>query len=105
MVFACPGGVALTDLLASAPTTPYAAQVIVVEQPILVTSLLAVVQNHGRVSANLGTWDGDAEIHQGDVVLVTDAGAGPYEATVESIEGSWAHLRVHAFTGDKRATA
>lgn len=66
-------------------------------QPQLIASLLMVVQNGGRVTANLGTWDGDAEIHEGDVVLVTDAGAGPYEATVESIEGSQARLRVHAF--------
>ena len=64
------------------------------ERPLLVTSLLAVVQNQGRVTANLGTWDGDAEIREGDVVLVTDAGAGPYEALVESISGSWARLRV-----------
>jgi len=64
------------------------------ERPLLVTSLLAVVQNQGRVTANLGTWDGDYEIREGDVVLVTDAGAGPYEATVEMIEGSWARLRV-----------
>jgi len=34
---------------------------------------------------------------EGDVVLVTDAGAGPYEALVESISGSWAQLRVGAF--------
>ena len=75
------------------------------ERPILVTSLLTVVQCNGLVSANLGTWDGDAEIHEGDVVLVTDAGAGPYEATVESIDGSWANLRVHAFATERRATA
>lgn len=80
-------------------------EVMAMERPILVTTLLAVVQNHGRVSANLGTWDGDAEIHEGDVVLVTDAGAGPYEATVESIDGSWAQLRVHAFATERRATA
>jgi hypothetical protein len=67
--------------------------------PLLIASLLAVVQNRGLVSANLGTWDGDNEIHEGHRVLVTDAGAGPYEATVESIEGSWARLRVHAFAG------
>lgn len=75
------------------------------ERPLLVTSLLAVVQNKGLVSANIGTWDGDAEIHKGDVILVTDAGAGPYEATVEAIEGSWARLRVHAFAAEKQASA
>ena len=80
-------------------------EVMAMERPILVTSLLTVVQNSGLVSANAGTWDGDAEIHEGDVVLVTDAGAGPYEATVESIDGSWVHLRVHAFTAERRATA
>lgn len=67
------------------------------ERPLLVTSLLAVVQNQGLVTANLGTWDGDMEIREGDVVLVTDAGAGPYEALVESISGSWARLRVGTF--------
>jgi hypothetical protein len=77
----------------------------VMERPILVASLLAVVQNKGLVSANIGTWDGEAEIHEGDLVLVSDAGAGPYEATVEAIEGSWARLRVHAFAAEKRATA
>jgi hypothetical protein len=80
-------------------------EVMAMERPLLVTTLLGLVQNHGRVSANLGTWDGDAEIHEGDVVLVTDAGAGPYEATVESIDGSWAQLRVHAFATEKQATA
>lgn len=67
------------------------------EHPLLGASLLGVVQNQGRVSANLGTWDGEGQIREGDVVLVTDAGAGPYEALVESISGSWARLRVGAF--------
>jgi hypothetical protein len=80
-------------------------EVMAMERPVLVTTLLGLVQNRGRVSANLGTWDGDAEIKEGDIVLVTDAGAGPYEATVESIDGSWAQLRVHAFATDRRATA
>jgi hypothetical protein len=74
-------------------------------RPQLIATLLTVVQNGGRVTANLGTWDGDAEIHEGDVVLVTDAGAGPYEATVESIAGSWADLFVHAFTADSQTSA
>lgn len=76
-----------------------------VGRPLLITSLLAVVQNGGLVTANVGTWDGEAEIHVGDLVLVGDAGAGPYEATVESIEGSWARLGVHAFTGQERSPA
>ncbi|MGH8993040.1 MAG: hypothetical protein ACRDZ7_16145 [Acidimicrobiia bacterium] len=50
------------------------------------------------MSAHVGTWDGDGEIREGDLVLVTDAGAGPYEAVVESISGSWANLRVTAFS-------
>ena len=70
------------------------------ERPLLVTSLLAVVQNQGRVTANLGTWDGEGEIREGDVVLVTDAGAGPYEALVEAINGSWAQLRVGSFISE-----
>ena len=70
------------------------------ERPLMVTSLLAVVQNQGRVTANLGTWDGDGEIRVGDVVFVTDAGAGPYEALVEAINGSWAQLLVGAFTSE-----
>lgn len=68
------------------------------ERPLLITTLLGVVQNGGRVSAHLGTWDGDGEIREGDFVLVTDAGAGPYEALVESISDSWATLRVSAFS-------
>lgn len=74
-------------------------------RPLLVASLLAVVQNGGLVTANVGTWDGEAEIRAGELVLVADAGAGPYEATVESIEGSWVRLRVHAFTGQGRPPA
>ena len=70
------------------------------ERPLLVTSLLAAVQNQGRVTANLGTWDGEGEIREGDVVLVTDAGAGPYEALVEAINGSWAQLRMGTFTSE-----
>lgn len=53
--------------------------------------------------ANLGTWDGETEIHQGDIVLVTDADAGPYEATVELIDGPWARLCLHAFAGERDA--
>lgn len=70
------------------------------DRPLLVTSLLAVVQNGELVTANVGTWDGDTEIREGDHVLVADAGAGPFEATVESIDESWARLRVHPFTAD-----
>jgi hypothetical protein len=67
------------------------------ERPQLVATLLGVLQNNGLVTANLGTWDGETELHEGDIVFVTDAGAGPYEALVESISGSWATLRVTAF--------
>lgn len=76
-----------------------------VGRPLLLTSLLAVVQNGGLVTANVGTWDGDTEIHEGDQVLVADAGAGPFEATVESIDESWARLRVHAFTADSASSS
>ena len=52
----------------------------------------------GRAIVPPGCWDEDRPPVVGEVVLVADAAAGPYEATIRSVEDDGSlELAVHVF--------
>jgi hypothetical protein len=66
--------------------------------PQVVADLTFTPVREGRATVPPGCWEEDRPPVAGEQVLVSDAGAGPYEATISNIEDDGTLLlTVHAF--------
>lgn len=84
--------------VARSPRRPETYDGTVKQLPSVVADLTFAPVRGGRAIVPPGCWEEDREPVVGEHVFVADAGAGPFEATVTSIEpdGSLV-LSVHAF--------